>query len=497
MNGAVATDLSRIALDFAKSDGKSWPQSHVDLKSVPNRTFGTDNKADPQAARAAKADISQASIRNEFQKKPHTQREPRRRQKHHVRQGRPEDSRRRRLRSPTTKPTTRRLGWQNKNTLSPAVSTPLPGDRGYAGIDPQHAPFNPAGPNAMDVDSNAGNQPGPSNPAPEAPPKKGKGKAKEKPPPAPVDSTTKHHKMANVLNMALSDNNSNVTRTFGTLQHGILPIANNPRPDGLFQAVHDALGNDPANKPPRTSARAPSARPRWPRPTSPPRSRTSARNTASRTATWSTRSSSPARRRRRRIPDSRRGDGTEVKVDNSEADPDIADPSPVTPDEQNDFDQQNQAEQDTDNAKAAKAEELAGRMLATELGRPLRIHHGDGTVQTLLRPVRRDPAAAANADPDAKPKRGEKKTPPASPVIGQPLDLDARPNPNGRTTYSPHTPSPTPARPATTTRATPGRRRGPRPRPSRSTHSRRRRLRRPKPRPPRRVPPRPPRQRRT
>ncbi len=236
VGGAVATDLSRIALGFAKSEGKSWPQSHVDLKGVPNRMFGTDNKADPQAARAAKADISPASIRNEFQKKPHTQREAQQQTdvsynketKEFSKEGgwKPADN------------DTRHLGWQNKNTLSPAVSTPLPGDHGYAGIDPQHAPFTP---------------PGPSNPAPapDAPAKGKKGKGKEKPPPPPVDSTTKHQKMANVLNMALSDNNSNVTRTFGTLQHGILPIADNPRPDGMFQAVHDALGTDPANKAPK------------------------------------------------------------------------------------------------------------------------------------------------------------------------------------------------------------------------------------------------------
>ncbi len=75
-------------------------------------------------------------------------------------------------------------------------------------------------------------------------------------------------------------------------------------------------------------------------------------------------------------------------------------------------------------------------MLATELGRPLRIHH-ERQVKTLD-PFFETPPPETTGPRRRETKRGKKKPPPA-PVIGPPLDLDARPNPNGRTTYSPHT----------------------------------------------------------
>ena len=407
VNGAVATDLSRLALGFAKTEGKSWPQSHVDLKNVPNRMFGADN---PKDAKAAKSGIGFADIRKDFQGKDPAAREP---AQIHGEQYNPVTGRNEPI-GTSWQPSdadVKKLGGADKNTLNQAVSTPLPDGKGVMGIDPQTTPA-PA-PATADGDVQMQDAGTDANTA--------------------VDD--KHHKMASALNIALSDNNSNVQRTFGALQHQILPIAGNPRPDGLFAAVNAELGKSGTTAPPATDLRQQTVE----------KAATGSPSITTQIANFRQQHGienghlvnafvEPGPTPKTEIPDSYRGNGGDTAVDHR--DTPGQDLDPAARDAENDA---AKAAKDADNKVAAKAEELAGRVLATELNRPIVVHHpGGGT--TKLDPFVEGPKPGSKAKP--KPPRWD-----------PPIHLDAEPRPNGRTGYRPHTP-PNEAGPSTDTRQT-------------------------------------------
>ncbi|MFC3897248.1 glycosyltransferase [Lentzea rhizosphaerae] len=420
VDGAVGTDLSRLALGFAKSEGKSWPQSHVALTSVTNRMYGGDpNSSDPNADRAAKADVSGAKIRDEFgdkkpnkdgtpnaKNKPHQQREAQQKIEHTY--GVDPDTGKRVHTGSTGGWTPSnldalKLGWEDKNSLNQAVSAQIPG-HGTMGIDPQTDPTTVYPPKKEKVD--------------------GKAPVKTEADVQHIDASAKQHKMAAMLNLAMSANTSNVTRTFGTLEHGVLPIAADPRPDGLFNAVHDALTSQPG----------PSKKGKSPQIKSAADLRTGAiqkGSTASPAITTQIANFrqehglhnshlvnaliEPGPTPQTKIPAHFNPGSGDVEVDNTTTDPDW---TPITDAEADAHAQENAAEQKADNAKAAKAEELAVKLLATEIGRPITIHGPDGvkTVEPFF----------------------EKK----KPVFPPPLELDATPNPNGKTSFTPHDPGP-------------------------------------------------------
>ncbi len=401
VDAAVGTDLSRIALGFAKTQGSSWPQSHVNLTTVPNRTYGGDT---PQAAKEAKAETSAADIRNDFGKKDHARREAQQQITHEYDVD--PDTGVHTPKSTTggwtpSKVDALKLGWEDPNTLNKAVSAPLPDGRGHVGIDPELDPATALPKPKLEVDS------------------KGKQIPRTDADLGHIDVDTKQHKMATALNTALSDNNSNVTRTFGTLEHGVLPIADNPRNDGLFQAVHDAMAKEPGTK-------APTPSPNDLRENTVQKGSTASTGVTTQIANFRQEHGlenghlvnaliEPGPTPQTHVPDSYQGKGGDTPVDNTDT------PGrELTPDERAKQNEQDAADKKADNAKAAKAEELAGRLLATDLKRPLRIHHPDGSVQTL--------------DPFTEPGKRQ-------PKVGKPIDLTAEPNPNGKSTYRPFDPN--------------------------------------------------------
>ncbi|NKE57035.1 hypothetical protein FXN61_09370 [Lentzea sp. PSKA42] len=440
VNGAVGTDLSRLALGFAKSEGKSWPQSHVALTSVTNRMYGGDpSSTDPNADRAAKADVSGAKIRDEFgDKKPNKNGTPNPKNKPHDQREAQQLIEHKYDYDPNTGTHTHtgsdggwnpskldalKLGWEDKNSLNQAVSASIPG-HGTVGIDPQ------------------------TDPSTVYPPKKEKVNGKVPPKTEAdvqhIDQTAKQQKMASMLNLALSANPSNVTRTFGTLEHGVLPIAADPRSDGLFNAVHDALANQPGpskkgkGKAPAIKAaadlRAGAIQ------------KGSIASPAITTQIANFRQEhglenghlvnaliEPGPAPQTRIPAEFKPGSGDVAVDNTKEDPNW---TPVTDAEADTHARENAAEQKADNDKAAKAEELAAKLLATEIGRPLKIHGPDGakTIEPFFEPKPEITSKSSKADI----KKAENWKKPAFPP---PLELDARPNPNGKTTFTPHNPS--------------------------------------------------------
>ncbi|WP_211294362.1 hypothetical protein, partial [Lentzea kentuckyensis] len=107
VDGAIETDLSRLAVGWAK-DGK-LPQSHLDLTTVVNRFFGA---ADPKDDKATKKDTSLATYRKDFAKKSHAEREPQTAASGPWR---------------ASGADLVHLGVQDHNTLNRAISTPLSG----------------------------------------------------------------------------------------------------------------------------------------------------------------------------------------------------------------------------------------------------------------------------------------------------------------------------------------------------------------------------------
>ncbi|WP_434444123.1 toxin glutamine deamidase domain-containing protein [Lentzea sp. E54] len=386
VNGAVATDLSRLALGFARSEGKSWPQSHVALTSVTNRMYGGDT---PSADRAAKADVSGAKIRDEFQdKKPGDDGAPNPKNKQHRRR----ESQQRITHEYSYDPRTgvhthigsqggwnpsgadaKKLGTQNKNTLNAAVSAPIDG-HGHMGIDP----------------------------------------------------AAKQEKMAAMLNLALSANPSNVTRMFGTLEHGVLPIAGAPRPDGLYHAVHDAMADvAPSSKQGNAAAEL--------KPAADLRAGAIQKGAIASAAIT------------RQIANFRQEHGlgnghlvtaliepgpaptTGVPATfNPRTDDPAADNAGTVP----------TADERAENARTARAEELAAKLLATEIGRPLTIHGPDGV--KAIEPFYEPKPEITSKSSEAVRRKAEKWS---KPVFPAPLELDARPNPNGTTSYTPHDPA--------------------------------------------------------
>ncbi|GAA3666980.1 hypothetical protein GCM10022267_61780 [Lentzea roselyniae] len=415
VNGAVGTDLSRLALGFAKSEGKSWPQSHVALTSVTSRMYAgvpdATGKVDPQADRAAKADVSGAKIRDEFQdkkpkadgranpkNKPHEQREAQQLVRHTEtgKQGgwNPSDA------------DAKKLGIQDKNTLSTAVSAPVEG-HGHMGIDP----------------------------------------------------TAKQEKMAAMLNLALSSNPSNVTRTFGTLEHGVLPIAADPRPDGMFNAVHEAMvSNAAANPAPSGSKKGRGRGNAAPEIKSAKDLRAGAIQKGSIASPAITKQIANFRQEhglenghlvtaliepgpapKTDIPAHFNPGSGDVAVDNSTEDPNWTPPTAAAAEADA---KENAAEKKADNAKTAKAEELAAKLLATEIGRPITIHGPNGT-QTTVEPFY-EPAPEINSK--SKPADIKKAGNWAPPTFPPPLELDGHPQPNGKTRFTPHDPANPPQR---------------------------------------------------
>ncbi|GGU57693.1 glycosyltransferase [Lentzea flava] len=442
VNGAVGTDLSRIALGFAKSDGKSWPQSHVALNTVPNRTYGGDT---PKAAKAAKAETSAADIRNEFQdkkpkggkpnpgNKPHTQREAQQLIEHRYE---PDSTTGKHTLTETkggwnpSKVDSLKLGWEDKNTLNQAISAPVPG-HGHMGVDPQIDPTTnyPPPREVPDVDPETGK-------APKLPPRTEAELGH-------IDPTAKQQKMATVLNMALSDNNSNVTRTFGTLEHAIAPLAGDPRPDGVFNAVHDALAAESGGKKPKGKGKA----------VPPPKDlRTNTIRQGSIASSGIT----------TQIANFRQEHGLQNgHLVNALIEPRPTQPTPIPPKFKSDSnynhpvdntntpgteltpdqrDAQNRADADekaAENAKAAKAEELAVKLIATELNRPIVVHGPDGTSTRVEPFYELQPEVKDHSTETDKKKAAKWK----APKFGPELHIDRNPNPNGKSTYSPHTPA--------------------------------------------------------
>ncbi|MFD5830399.1 hypothetical protein ACFWGZ_33385, partial [Lentzea sp. NPDC060358] len=407
-NGAVGTDLSRLALGFAKSEGKSWPQSHVALTSVTNRMYGGDT---PSADRAAKADVSGAKIRDEFgdkkpkadgtpnpKNKPHEQREAQQLVTHeysvdpntgvHTHTGStggwtPSDA------------DAKKLGSQDKNTLNTAVSAPVDG-HANSGIDPQ--------------------------------------------------AQAKQEKMAAMLNLALSANPSNVTRTFGTIEHGVLPIAPAPRPDGMFNAVHDALAANPAPAPSgkgKGGAVPPVKSPADLRAGAVQKGSTASPAITKQIANFRQEHGlenghvvnalvEPGPAPRPDLPANLRPGSGDVQVDHTGTPG-----TDLDADQRAEQDKQDAAEQKADNAKAAKAEELAAKLLATEIGRPITVHGPDGTQthKPFFEPAPEITSKSSKADIKKADNWKEPTFPP-------PVELDAHPQPNGKTTFTPHDPSP-------------------------------------------------------
>ncbi|TWP52524.1 hypothetical protein FKR81_09380 [Lentzea tibetensis] len=260
------------------------------------------------------------------------------------------------------------LGGQAHNTLNQTVSTPLPGDFAdvHAGIDPQH-------------------------------------------------------KTVTALNVAMSDNKAAVTRKFGQLQNEVLPTAPPPRPDGLFQAVHDARGN-PANSSP-VALRADATR-------GAANASTALNSDIAKFMQDNQFSNGdlvnafvehgPAPQPA--IPPAWRGDGDVAIENNTDGD--------VTMDAQEDVD----ARAEIEAQRAANARDLAGRMIATQIKAPLVIHNADGSTTTL------DPFGRKQPRPESA------------------LHIDAVVDADGKTSYRPHTADPAPrTRPApgTSTSTTP------------------------------------------
>jgi hypothetical protein len=422
VNGAVATDLSRLALGFAESAGKKWPQSHVALTNPTSRMYSGPT---PDLDRAAKADVSGAKIRDEFTEKFDRKGNPKPDNKTHSQREAQQVVEHKYDYDPETGVSTHteskggwtpskldglHLGWEDKNSLDGGISAPVDG-HGHIGIDPE-------------VDSST-NYPPPM-------PKDSKGKRPEKTEAdvPHIDTTAKQHKMAAMLNLAMSSNPSNITRTFGTLEAGVLPIAADPRPDGMFNAVQTALGDTKS----ATDLRAGAVQQGW---TASPAITKQIANFRQEHGLENghivNAMIEPGPAPRTELPASFRPGSGDVAVDNTVTDPDW---TPVTQAEAETHAQENAAEQQADNAKAAKAEELAAKLLATEIGRPITIHGPDG-VQTHTPFFEPAPEITPSSKPAEVTKAKKWKAPEFPPAI----ELDARPNANGKTTFTPHTPS--------------------------------------------------------
>ncbi|ANZ39951.1 hypothetical protein BBK82_31820 [Lentzea guizhouensis] len=423
VDGAVATDLSRLALGFAETGGKSWPQSHVNLTNVPNRFFGGDPAPDAtpqeiaQADKAAKKDVSFATIREDFKGKDHNAREAL--TKKDVSYNKETGEFTVEGGWNPSKEDAKHLGWQDKNSLNTAISAPLPDGSGYAGIDPEKSPAadtdadtNTDTDAAMDVDTDAQNDVDPN---------------------AHIHPETKQHKTASALNIALSDNNSNVQRTFGQLQFEVLPDAGPPRPDGLFNAVHSELSKpEPVKGKGRSKVSAPPDSAVELRENTVKKGWTASPDITSQIAEFRQQHgienghlvnafAEPGPTPAANVPDSYKGGGGNTEVDNTGTPG-----AELNPDQRAEQDAKDKAAKDADNAVAAKAEELAGRVLATELKRPIVVHNPDGSVKQQFDPFVDRPK------PDAKPKAQKP---------GVPIHVTAEPNANGKTSYSPFTPA--------------------------------------------------------
>ncbi|KJK42346.1 hypothetical protein UK23_37605, partial [Lentzea aerocolonigenes] len=422
VNGAVATDLSRLALGFAESAGTKWPQSHHALTNPTSRMYSGPT---PDLDRAAKADVSGAKIRDEFTEKFDRKGNPKADNKSHAEREAQQVIEHKYDYDPETGVSTRtettggwtpskldalHLGWEDKNSLDGGISAPVDG-HGHIGIDPE-------------VDTST------VYPPPLPKDSKGKRPDKKESDVPHIDPSTKQHKMAAMLNLAMSSNPSNVTRMFGTLEAGVLPVAADPRPDGIYNAAHDALGGKSA-----ADLRAGAVQNGW----------TASPAITKQIAQFRQEHGlenghivnamiEPGPAPKTELPASFRPNSGDVAVDNSLEDPDAG---PITPAEADTHAQENAAEQQAENAKQAKAEELAAKLLATELGRPIKIHGPDGDVQTI-KPFFEP---APEITPTSKPAEVNKAKKWKEPKFGPALELDARPNPNGKTTYTPHTPA--------------------------------------------------------
>ncbi|KJK44127.1 hypothetical protein UK23_30540, partial [Lentzea aerocolonigenes] len=419
VEGAVGTDLSRLAFDFAKDDGKSWPQSHVELTTVAGRTFGGDPGP---AAKKAKFETSAADIRKQFQDsrtgrggkapkanpdKPHDQREPQQLVDHT--QSGPQGWNPSRVDA-------LKLGWEDKNTLNKAVSAPVPG-HGHMGVDPQ------------------------TDTSTDYPPERVKPPGSKKPLPprqehelGHIDPTTKQQKMATVVNTALSDNNSNITRTFGTFE-AVLPRAGEPRPDGMYNAVHDALVEESGGRKGKKIPTAADLR----------------KNTVRQGAVASTSVTT-------QIADFHQQHGlANGHLVNAVIEPG---PAEIPPGLQSGYDHPvdnsgtpgaeltggQRAEQDSIDAdekavernRADMAELLAFQLLATELNRPI-VVHGPNDAETTVMPLHDlQPEVLDNSTQKDKDKAAAWKP---TPLSGPELHIDRHPNPDGRTRYTTHDPN--------------------------------------------------------
>ncbi|MFD5830381.1 hypothetical protein ACFWGZ_33295, partial [Lentzea sp. NPDC060358] len=435
VDGAVATDLSRIAFEWAKADGKTWAQSHVNPGTPESRTFGFDPAGDRPAV-PPKAEVDLKAVREDFASKQHAQREAQQLVEHDYdvdpQTGRHTETTRTGGWTPSRSDALK-LGYEDKNTLTPAVSTPAPGG-GHMGVDPQHT---------------TAAEPGPAY-------RRNKLVPRTEDQLGHIDPAAKQQKTATVLNVALSDNNSDVTRTFGTLRDGVLPQVGAPRDNGLFAAAHSAL-----EKEARAAARqgtgggrgrgrggkAPAAAP-VPTPSDLRRGTIGQGFDASPDITTQIANFrqehrlenghlvnafvEPGPTQPTPLPASfQRQDGYDHPVDNTGTPG-----TEPTPQERAAQDRADAAEQHADNLKAAKAEELAVTLLATQLKRPVVVHTADGAM--TVEPLHdRKPQVLDHSAPADKVAAADW----TAPRFGPALHLDRAPNPNGRSTFQPHDPA--------------------------------------------------------
>ncbi|MGW4208927.1 hypothetical protein ACWEIJ_13145, partial [Lentzea sp. NPDC004789] len=205
------------------------------------------------------------------------------------------------------------------------------------------------------------------------------------------------HKTIAAVNLAMSANDSAVKRVFGQLHDVVLPIAPNPRPDGMFQAVHDAVGRSAGD---------------------------SAADLRAKVTELPVKASAAITND---IAYFQQGHPfTNGDLVNAFVEPGPIPPPPAVPGDEMEVDPAPESDVDVeaeDARTAANARDLAGRMIATQLKKPLVIHHPDGSITTL--------------DPFGK-----------KPARAQPVQLDAITGPDGRTAYRPHAAPSAPTRPA-------------------------------------------------
>ncbi|HEX8867590.1 MAG TPA: hypothetical protein VF821_18170, partial [Lentzea sp.] len=417
VDGAVGTDLSRLAFDFAKDDGKSWPQSHVELTTVAGRTFGGDPG---QAAKKAKFETSPADIRNQFQdsvkptksnpNKPHAAREPQQLIQHEYTVD--EETGIHTHQSSTGGWTPSRvdalkMGWEDKNTLNKAISAEVPG-HGHMGVDPE-------------ID--------PSTVYPPERPKPADGK---KLPPRKenelghIDPSAKQHKMATVANTALSENNVDVIRTLDSFK-AALPHAGDPRPDGMYSAVHSALkaeaGTD-TGIPTPAQLRADTIH----------QGSLGSESVITQIAQFRQEHElKPGHLVNAVIepgPTSRTESGHPVDNTGTPG----AELTGGQQAEQDSLDAEHRAEE---RDKADRAELLAVHLLATQLNRPITVHRPDGAPMTVTPFHDLQPEALEHSKQKDKDKRDAWEP---TPFSGDPLHIDRHSDPDGRTTYSRHDP---------------------------------------------------------